>query len=90
MPCILTPTFCLDGNFLEIALLGAVLFVGVESLIFVHDVWCISKSHAGKVPGFYYVAQNRENLTRLRLELRAAITIAMALPDARFCACDSH
>mmetsp|Transcript_25539 Transcript_25539/g.82315 ORF Transcript_25539/g.82315 Transcript_25539/m.82315 type:complete len:921 (+) Transcript_25539:203-2965(+) len=34
----------------------------------------------GKVPGFYYVAQNRENLRRLRRELRTAITLAMKAP----------
>ncbi|CAJ1418441.1 unnamed protein product [Effrenium voratum] len=31
----------------------------------------------GKVPGFYYVAQNRENLRRLRRELRRAVATAM-------------
>ncbi|CAL1154275.1 unnamed protein product, partial [Cladocopium goreaui] len=32
----------------------------------------------GKVPGFYYVQQNRENLSRLRRELRTAVSRAMA------------
>ncbi|CAE8742434.1 unnamed protein product [Polarella glacialis] len=36
----------------------------------------------GKVPGFYYVAQNRENLGRLRRELRTAVSTAMAAPAA--------
>ena len=31
----------------------------------------------GKVPGFYYVQQNRENLSRLRRELRTAVRRAM-------------
>lgn len=31
----------------------------------------------GKVPGFYYVQQNRENLDRLRRELRTAVSRAM-------------
>ena len=31
----------------------------------------------GKVPGFYYVQQNRENLNRLRRELRTAVNNAM-------------
>ncbi|CAK9048525.1 unnamed protein product [Durusdinium trenchii] len=31
----------------------------------------------GKVPGFYFLAQNRENLDRLRRELRTAVTRAM-------------
>ena len=34
----------------------------------------------GKVPGFYYVAQNRESLTRLRRELRTVISAAMQAP----------
>jgi len=37
----------------------------------------------GKVPGFYYVAQNRENLGRLRQELRTAIAAAMAAPEVQ-------
>ncbi|CAK0867768.1 unnamed protein product [Prorocentrum cordatum] len=35
----------------------------------------------GKVPGFYYVAQNKENLSRLRRELRRAIALAMRASD---------
>lgn len=31
----------------------------------------------GKVPGFYYVQQNRENMSRLRRELRNAVSRAM-------------
>ena len=31
----------------------------------------------GKVPGFYYVQQNRENLNRLRRELRTGVNNAM-------------
>ena len=34
----------------------------------------------GKVPGFYYVAQNRESLRRLRRELRTVISAAMRAP----------
>jgi len=37
----------------------------------------------GKVPGFYYVAQNRENIVRLRRELKTAIRSAMQTPDAQ-------
>ncbi|CAE7722647.1 mok14, partial [Symbiodinium sp. CCMP2456] len=36
----------------------------------------------GKVPGFYYVAQNRESLTRLRRELRSVISAAMRAPSS--------
>ena len=35
----------------------------------------------GKVPGFYYVAQNRENLRRLQRELRTVISAAMRAPS---------
>ncbi|CAE8642404.1 unnamed protein product [Polarella glacialis] len=34
----------------------------------------------GKVPGFYYLAQNRENLGRLRRELRSVVSQAMSAP----------
>lgn len=37
----------------------------------------------GKVPGFYYLAQNRENLGRLRRELRAVVTEAMNAPPEK-------
>jgi len=37
----------------------------------------------GKVPGFYFIAQNRENLSRLRRELKTAISDAMMTPPAR-------
>jgi len=35
----------------------------------------------GKVPGFYFIAQNRENLGRLRRELKRAISDAMVTPS---------
>ncbi|CAK0816915.1 unnamed protein product, partial [Prorocentrum cordatum] len=35
----------------------------------------------GKVPGFYYVAQNRENTEVMRKELKAVITSAMQAPS---------
>jgi len=34
----------------------------------------------GKVPGFYYVAQNRENLGRLRTEIKREVGRAMSAP----------
>eukprot|EP00929_Paragymnodinium_shiwhaense_P027907 TRINITY_DN16274_c0_g3_i1.p1 TRINITY_DN16274_c0_g3~~TRINITY_DN16274_c0_g3_i1.p1 ORF type:complete len:2002 (+),score=497.55 TRINITY_DN16274_c0_g3_i1:86-6091(+) len=37
----------------------------------------------GKVPGFYYLAQNRENLHRLHQEFLAAISQAMRTPTER-------
>ncbi|CAK9064462.1 unnamed protein product [Durusdinium trenchii] len=37
----------------------------------------------GKVPGFYYVQQNRENLARLRRELRTAVQRAMAATPSK-------
>ena len=37
----------------------------------------VSLGGLGKVPGFYYVQQNRENLSRLRRELRTAVRRAM-------------
>lgn len=35
----------------------------------------------GKVPGFYFVAQNRDNIARLRKELRIVCTEAIQCPD---------
>ncbi|CAJ1433563.1 unnamed protein product [Effrenium voratum] len=35
----------------------------------------------GKVPGFYFLAQNRENLSRLRRELRSAVSHAMSASE---------
>ncbi|CAE7230916.1 mok11 [Symbiodinium natans] len=37
----------------------------------------------GKVPGFYFLAQNRENLGRLRRELRSAVSQAMRAPRSQ-------
>eukprot|EP00928_Gymnodinium_smaydae_P032037 TRINITY_DN2331_c0_g1_i3.p1 TRINITY_DN2331_c0_g1~~TRINITY_DN2331_c0_g1_i3.p1 ORF type:complete len:1707 (-),score=196.17 TRINITY_DN2331_c0_g1_i3:149-5269(-) len=37
----------------------------------------------GKVPGFYYVAQNRENLDRLRKELKGVVARALTCPQTK-------
>jgi alpha-1,3-glucan synthase len=37
----------------------------------------------GKVPGFYYIAQNKENLDRLQEELQEAISQAMAVDEGK-------
>eukprot|EP00438_Fugacium_kawagutii_P008337 Skav233351 [mRNA] locus=scaffold394:420434:426319:- [translate_table: standard] len=66
---------------IEFAWHGAVIVGAQSGEVFLGGHFSVHNPYflrgLGKVPGFYYVQQNRENLDRLRRELRTAVTRAM-------------